>query len=184
MKRIALFAALLSTACIDTPEVESTESSAINGAVLKGGADTEAWVANDPNNVDTIWPANIKHTQVLFRRGPDKFGYPAMLVFVIWGHTTVGHVYWLQVNSTNAVDFRQTLDQATYLRTNQSGIHDYWAGGNGGGGVGIPPTPHPGLSSMHVSQQWLDNALDAAQQIDNAEFNFNAYADADANAAP
>jgi len=175
MKRSAVLGMVFVAGCVAAePTTESTTTSAITTSIT-----TEAWdpSAKSADKTDALWPTSAHTTQILYRVGPDKFGNPAFLAFVVWNHTTVGHVYWIEIGSVGT-DFKQSWDNAFASRTNtQPPLFDRYGGSTGGGGVGTPPMPHPNVSNFVISGAWLDQAKTAAGALDQADANFNQYAE-------
>jgi hypothetical protein len=177
IKRSMVLGMVLATGCTMADSPESTESTATSE--INGGLTTEGWdiEAKPADKVNAVWPASATRAQILYRGGPDKFGNPAFLAFVVWDHTTVGHVYWIEMGNYGT-DFKQNWDNAFAQRTNnEPNLFDHWGGANGGGALGNPPMPHPQVDSFVVSAAWLQNAKDAAASIDAADHTFAQYAE-------
>lgn len=180
MKSVGLAGIVFVAGCMSaesSPQL-STTSSALTDATM-----TEGWSATDKRTdaekVNALWPSTATTAQILYRQGPALGGNKAFLAFVVWDHTTVGHVYWIAIGNDGA-DLKNMWDKAFSSRTNaQNGpaFLDHWGGGTGGGGVGTPPTPHPNVSQFPVSATWIQEAKSAAASIDAANLAFSQYAE-------
>ena len=172
MKRSAVLGMAFVAGCMAAEPTESTATSELNIGTM-----TETWDTKSTTKIDTLWPTTTHSTQLIMRVGPDKFGNPAFLAFVVWDHTTVGHVYWVTIGDEGA-DLKQAWENAFALRTNTHPANfDRWGGGNGGGGTGTPPTPHPNVDSFFVGGTWLSHARTTAADLDAADASFNTYAE-------
>lgn len=181
MKILAAATLLVSLSSCATDTETSTTSQDILGpdATL-----TETWtpgkmVAND------IWPnpGTVTTTQILYRKAPQYCvsnddicnathgtlvnGYFA---FVVWNHTTLGHVYFLPENATGS-DFKNFVNQTFATRTNAYADRTNGSTGSpGGGGGGTRPPPRPNV--YPVTPAIAAAAKNAAAQIDAADATF------------
>jgi len=180
MKSVGLVGIAFVAGCMSeepSPQL-STTSSALSDATV-----TEGWDSmdkrTDAEKVAALWPSTATTAQILYRQGPPLLGAKAFLAFVVWDHTTVGHVYWVAIGNDGA-DLKNMWDKAFAQRTNTQSAPaflDHWGGGTGGGGVGTPPTPHPNVSQFPISSTWAQQAKSAAAAIDAADSQFAQYAE-------
>jgi hypothetical protein len=175
MKSVALMISA-TAACTSAP----TESSATSAATVVdaggSGMSTEGWNMDlkPDSKEDALWPSTVHTAQIIYRPGPDKHGVAASLAFVVWDHTTVAHVYWVELGDPDA-DLHTSWAAVVAKNTSADVGHvDYWFVGNGAGAGGAPPVPRPNVdNSFIISSLWLTNAKTAAL----ADYNFGQYAD-------
>jgi hypothetical protein len=163
---LALFA---SCAVNDAPPTSTATTALSTNGGASVGTDVNYSVDwSDKFTSEDLWPTNagITSTQVLIRKGQDRAdGTHTFIAVVVWNHTTVGHIYWVN-RGTDGSNFHTLLDNTIGARCNNAPDH-----GGGGDGVpvgGTPPIPRPNVSYFTVDATFLQNAKDAALALDNA----------------
>jgi hypothetical protein len=152
--------------CVATPDGPATQSvqSAISSPVT-----SEGWSAGK-QDINDIWPANsgITSCYTLMKPGYTLAdGTRTFFAIVVWNTSTIGHVYYIHAG-TDGQDFRNIVNQANATRT--FGFSSRAAGLAGNADNNVPPIPRPhiGGDGWSVSAAELNNALDAAIQIDDS----------------
>jgi hypothetical protein len=170
MKSLALLAFALFAGCaVNEPATSSATSAASNPPPIGPDAtQSEDWQAGK-QTIDDLWPITspaITSMRILTRKGPDRGdGTKTFLAVVVWNHTTVGHVYWVNRGSVGA-DFSNLRDNTLATRCNSN--PDNGGGQDGAPVAGPTPTPHPNVNGPYLAfdPTFLQNAKDAAAAVD------------------
>src|SRR3954464_5131462 len=125
MKLAVTLAALAATGCATAPEgtappdtAPTDQSSIILPAGLPRVNTTCQWSVDSicygqRNDANNIWPAGmgITRTFVMVRSGPTRLDgkQQTYLAFVVWNNAVVGRIFRLDLGSSDAVNFNNTL---------------------------------------------------------------------------
>jgi hypothetical protein len=186
MKLAVTLAVVAATGCATAPEdaaitgaATADQSATILPAGLPRVNTTCQWSVDTTcygqrNDANNIWPTGmgITSTSVLVRSGPTRLDgkQQTYLAFVVWNNSVVGRIFRLDLGSTDAVNFNNTLAAVYYVRTFGPDLR----AGQQGSTYGSPtPPPHPNVNDPLVfDAPYLGAVVNNASIIDRATTDF------------
>lgn len=186
MKLVVTLAALAATGCATAPEdtaatgtATTDQSSILLPAGLPRVTTTCQWTVDSTcygqrNDANNIWPSGMGITSayVLTRSGPTRLDgkQQTYLAFVVWNHAVVGRIFRLDLGTSDAVNFNNTLAAVLYVKTFGPDL----GAGQGGSTYGSPsPPPHPNVNDPIVFDTgYLNSVVNSATILDRVTTDF------------